>query len=236
MKITIICISLLLLVSCNRATKKSNKKEKDKFDEKAYTINNIPIVFDEERKQLTLEYLSERYGLEQDEPTITPRMIVLHWTFIKTLEESFNAFKDATLPDYRPEIKTASALNVSAHFLVDQDGSIYRLLPETTMARHVIGLNHCALGIENVGGTESTPLTQEQIDANIWLVSYLAKKHKIRYLIGHYEYTNFEGHELWLEKDDGYRTEKTDPGKNFLDMVKNKTWHLKFRQTPKPKD
>jgi len=234
MRIITICISLLLLASCNRTAKKSNKKEKEKFDEKAYIINNIPIVFDEERKQLTLEYLSERYGLEQEEPTIIPRMIVLHWTFIPTLEESFEAFKDVTLPNYRPEIKTASALNVSAHFLVDQDGSIYRLLPETTMARHVIGLNHCAIGIENVGGTENTPLTQEQIDANIWLVSYLANKHKIRYLIGHYEYTNFEDHELWLEKDDGYRTEKTDPGKNFLDLVKNKTWHLKFRQTPKP--
>jgi len=28
----------------------------------------------------------------------------------------------------------ASPLNVSAQFLVDQDGKIYRLLPETTMA------------------------------------------------------------------------------------------------------
>ena len=85
-------------------------------------------------------------------------------------------------------------------------------MPETTMARHVIGLNHAAIGIENVGGTEAMPLTKAQIKSNIRLVKYLSKKYPIDYLIGHYEYANFEGHELWLEKDDGYRTEKTDPG------------------------
>ena len=29
----------------------------------------------------------------------------------------------------------------SAQFLVDRDGTIYSLMPETFMARHVIGLN-----------------------------------------------------------------------------------------------
>ena len=181
---------------------------------------------------MTLDYLSERYGLEQDAPTITPKIIVLHWTAIPTLQKSFNAFKNTNLPDWRPDIKNVSGLNVSSHFLVDRDGTIYRLLPETTMARHVIGLNHCAIGVENVGGTQDTPLTQDQINANIWLVKYLANKYDIEYLIGHFEYTNFEGHDLWLEKDKGYRTQKTDPGEDFLNSVKKATEHLNFKPTP----
>ena len=125
---------------------------------------------------------------------------------------------------------------MSSQFLVDQDGTIYRLLPETTMARHVIGLNHCAIGIENVGGTEDKPLTRQQIDANIWLVEYLKKKYDIEYVIGHYEYTQFEGHELWLEKDDGYRTQKTDPGEEFLNAVREATRHLNFKPIPVKKN
>jgi len=205
-----------------------------------FSCNSIKIVeksiiFDEERNQLTLEYLSSRYGLEQETSTITPKMIVLHWTAIPTLEKSFDAFKNTRLPNWRPDINSVSGLNVSSQFLIDQDGTIYSLMPETTMARHVIGLNHCAIGIENVGGTEDTPLTKEQIDANIWLVEYLTNKYDIDYLIGHYEYTYFEGHELWLEKDDGYRTKKTDPGEEFLNAIKEATKHLKFKSTPTKK-
>ena len=196
------------------------------------SIVEKPIIFNDERNQLTLDYLLDRYGIEQTTPSITPKMIVLHWTVIPTLKESFEAFEQPTLPNWRPDIKNVSGLNVSAHFLVDRDGTIYRLMPETTMARHVIGLNHCAIGIENVGGTDDLPLTKEQEASNIWLVDYLADKYAIDYLIGHYEYTNFESHELWLEKDKGYRTEKTDPGEDFLDAVKSATLDHNFKPTP----
>ncbi|MFS4491886.1 N-acetylmuramoyl-L-alanine amidase [Maribacter sp. 2308TA10-17] len=194
-------------------------------------IVDKPILFDDERKALTLDYLSSRYGLQQEEPTITPKMIVLHWTVIPTFEASFETFYPSKLPS-RPDIKAASALNVSSQFMVDRDGTIYRLLTETTMARHVIGLNHCAIGVENVGGTEDLPLTAEQVESNIWLVNYLSDKYDIDYLIGHYEYTLFEGHELWLEKDDGYRTEKTDPGVDFMEKVREATKEHDFKSLP----
>ena len=201
------------------------------------TINIVdnPIIFDEERELLTLEYLAKRYGIEKGSTQIVPKMVVLHWTAIPTLEATFRAFEQPTLSNHRPDIKTASALNVSSQFVVDQDGKIYRLMPETIMARHVIGLNHCAIGIENVGGTKDTPLSKEQLDANVKLVRYLAGKYQIDYVIGHYEYTNFEDHELWLEKDEGYRTKKTDPGVEFLASVKEATKDLNFKVTPPSK-
>lgn len=191
-----------------------------------------PIVFNKERTQLSLDYLKERYNLEQNNPNINPKMIVLHWTHIPTLDASFGAFEKPVLPGHRGEIAGAGNLNVSAHFLVDLNGDIYRLMPETTMARHVIGLNHTAIGIENVGGTDETPLTGAQVDANIKLVKYLADKYDIEYVIGHYEYTNFEGHELWLEKDQNYRTEKVDPGENFMAQVRAATKELNFKPIP----
>ncbi|WP_133687976.1 N-acetylmuramoyl-L-alanine amidase [Maribacter spongiicola] len=196
------------------------------------TIVEQPITFNEERKILTLEYLQNRYGLDQDSPKIEPKMIVLHWTVIPTFQKSFEAFDPVTLPNWRPDIKNVSGLNVSSQFMVDRDGTIYQLLPETTMARHVIGLNHCAIGVENVGGTEELPLTKAQLKSNIWLVKYLKDEYDIDYLIGHYEYTLFENHPLWLETDEGYRTVKTDPGPEFMENVRKAVKNLDFKELP----
>lgn len=195
-------------------------------------IVDIPIIFDTQRILLTKEYLLNRYGLERNFPEISPKMVVLHWTAIPSLKKSFEAFNRSTLPNWRPDIESVSGLNVSSHFLVDRDGTIYRLMPETTMARHTIGLNHCAIGIENVGGTEETPLTKQQLKSNIYLVKYLASKYDIDYVIGHQEYTSFEGHPLWLEVDDGYRTEKTDPGMDFVEKVRKATKKFNFKPVP----
>lgn len=199
---------------------------------KSHKIIDKPIDFPQERIDLSLEYMQDRYGLQRSEPKINPKMIVLHWTAIPTLEASFNAFKNSRLPESREAISGASQLNVSSHFLVDRDGTIYRLMPETIMARHVIGLNHTAIGVENVGGTRDTPLTDAQLQSNIWLVNYLSGKYDIQYVIGHYEYTNFEGHELWLEKDEGYRTEKTDPGVDFMQKLREAFKNKEFKAIP----
>ncbi|WP_405266022.1 peptidoglycan recognition family protein [Cellulophaga sp. Ld12] len=196
------------------------------------TIIEKPIVFDAEREQLTLEYMKDRYGLEATTSKITPKMIVLHWTVIPTLKGSYDAFYSAKLPNWRPDLENVSGLNVSSQFLIDQDGTIYQLMPENQMARHVIGLNHCAIGVENVGGGTDLPLSRKQLKSNIWLVKYLKDKYDIDYVIGHYEYTNFEGHELWLEKDAGYRTVKTDPGERFMKKVRKATKKLEFKPVP----
>jgi N-acetylmuramoyl-L-alanine amidase len=187
----------------------------------AQKIIDRPIIYDSTRKALSLQYLKERHGLEQSEPTITPKMIVSHWTAIPTLEGSFNAFNPVMLPFFRKELKGVSSLNVSIHFLVDRDGTIYRLMPENLMARHVIGLNWCALGIENVGDGNKFPMTEAQLKANIWLVKYLKKKYEsIEYLIGHLEYTSFQNTPLWKESNPNYRTVKDDPGIHFMTKLR----------------
>jgi len=193
-----------------------------------------PIQFDKERQELSLQYMAERYGMVRDTPVIEPRMIVIHHTVIPTMQRTYEVFYRPKLSDSRTEIQGAGSLNVSSQFLVDRDGSIYRLMPENFMARHVIGLNHCAIGIENVGGTDDLPLTRAQLKANIWLVNYLNEKYGLEYLIGHHEYRLFEAHELWRETDSTYRTVKTDPGKKFMRRLRRHFKNGNFRPLPKP--
>ncbi|WP_353661663.1 peptidoglycan recognition family protein [Hydrogenimonas sp. SS33] len=193
----------------------------------ALDIVDKPILFGPQRIVLTQQYIKKHYGIDAKTIEIDPRMIVIHYTALPTLESSWRAFYPETLPRSRRDIADASALNVSAHYLVDRDGTIYRLMPDNWMARHVIGLNLCAIGIENVGSDDLTPA---QLDADRRLVAYLLRKYpRIRYLIGHYEYRTFEGSPLWLEKDAGYRTRKEDPGRAFMQRLRAYFPNLKNR-------
>lgn len=190
-----------------------------------------PIIFDATRTRLSLDYLKRRHALVQQEPTINPSMIVLHWTASRSLMGTYNAFNKSILPSGRKNLTGASSLNVSSHFLVDRDGTIYQLLPDTTFARHVIGLNYCAIGIENVGSNDY-PLTKAQLFANEKLVRYLAKKYNIQYLIGHYEHTLFKNTAMWRETDPYYQSGKIDPGKNFMKNIREELQDLNLKGAP----
>lgn len=201
----------------------------------ALRVQDRPISFSEERVALTREYIREHYGTASAGIEIVPRMVVLHWTAIGDLERSFRAFdRERLTAESRPELAGASEVNVSIHFLVDRDGTVYRLMPETWMARHVIGLNHVAIGIENVGGAGGEDdLTEAQVAANARLVRHLARKYPtIEYLIGHQEYRHFEGHPLWGERDQGYRTVKIDPGERFMRAVRAAVADLGLKGSP----
>ncbi len=185
-------------------------------------IVDRPVPFPQERIDLSRTYIKDHYGLDVQNIRIVPKIIVLHWTAIATFDGSYRAFVQPTLAGSRPDLVGAGALNIGIQFLVDRDGTVYRLQPETWFARHVIGLNYNAIGVENVGGTHGADLTSAQLQANIKLVRYLATKYPtIQYLIGHHEYRDFEGHPLWLERDTGYRTGKIDPGDAFMSAVRS---------------
>lgn len=204
---------VLLLSSCAKPT---------------FRVFDKPIIFDDERRELSLEYLKERHGIELDEPHITPRMVVIHWTAVPSVEKTVDVFMNPALPPARASIAGASKLNVSSQFVVDRDGTIFRLLPDTVFARHCIGLNHCAIGVENIG-SESMPLTKAQIKANEMLVRYLHTMYPIEYVIGHHEYRNFIGHPLWKETDPNYLTQKIDPGKKFMRRLRTRIKDLDIK-------
>ncbi len=208
-------ISLSKIIEANRHIENLNTQN---------AIIQKPIIFTEKRKELTKEYIKQHYALEVKDISIVPQTIVLHWTAVMDLEKSFKRLNAQTLYSDRQDIASASALNVSAHFLVDRDGTIYQLMPDNWMARHVIGLNYSSIGVENVGGeaNKKEDLTPAQLQANIHLIEYLKAKYPtIKNVIGHYEYREFESSPLWLEKDAGYRTKKVDPGEEFMENVRS---------------
>lgn len=199
-------------------------------------IIDKPIDFGPERIAMTKEYIKAHYGMSVESIEITPKIILLHWTAEMDFDKSFERLQPEKLLSDRKDIVKASALNVSSQFLVARDGTIYRLMPENWMARHVIGLNYSSIGIENVGGkgNKTDDLTPAQRKSNIALVKYLKDKYpSIEYMIGHHEYTQMEHTSLWLEKDRGYRTVKSDPGAKFMSDMHHALKNLNLKTSPK---
>ncbi|MCC6749592.1 MAG: N-acetylmuramoyl-L-alanine amidase [Deltaproteobacteria bacterium] len=199
-------------------------------------ILDRPIRFDAERIELSKDYLRQHYGLQVEDLRIVPKAVVIHWTGTARLEPVWRGFNRVRLRAARRYLVRGGHLNVSAHFLVDRDGTIYRLMPETWMARHCIGLNYDAIGIENVGGVPGAPLTREQLDANAALLAQLVRRHPIRYLLGHFEWRRFEGAPFFRERDPTYRNAKADPGPEFMRQLRRQVAHLGLRGRYAPTD
>jgi N-acetylmuramoyl-L-alanine amidase len=189
-------------------------------------IIDRPIRFDAARVKLTLAYRRAHQDKAASDTTITPRVIVLHYTGGRSFQSAWAYFNNLQVEASRKGLAQAGAVNVSAHFVVDRDGTIYRLLPETMMARHVIGLNHVAIGVENVGDGKKYPLTDAQIAADAALVRYLAARHPITHLLGHYEAKRMRSHAYYVEKDPAYRDDHDDPGERFMTSVRAKLGDL----------
>lgn len=189
------------------------------------------ISYDAKRRELSIEYIKTRHGINQASPVIVPKMIVLHYTGGGTIQSNFNYFNQTEIEEARGNNKKQSKLNVSSHFLVDRDGTIYQLMDDTSFARHTIGLNYCAIGVENIGD-EKNPLTKEQVIANVQLIRHLCGKYKIEYLIGHSEYVQFRKTSLWKETDPNYITYKADPGDDFLKQVRSQIKDLNLKYKP----
>lgn len=173
----------------------------------------------EERQQGMHQYLLMHYG-PNPPLTLEPKMIVIHWTAVPSAQSTWNTFASATLGG-RTDIRSAGDVNVSAHFLVDRDGTIHQLLPENHFARHCIGVNHIAIGIENVGGTPNYPLTNAQLESNVSLIRDLQTRHEIDVVLGHNEIRHFESHPYFQELNPKYRSIKVDPGDTFMQQLRN---------------
>ncbi|PHQ55184.1 MAG: hypothetical protein COA30_07375, partial [Sulfurimonas sp.] len=176
-------------------------KEANKRIQNMHTKNAIiqkPIVFTDKRRELTKEYIKTHYGLQVKDIKIIPKNIVVHWTAMMDFNKSYERLNPELLFSDRKDISKASALNVSAHYLIDRKGVIHQLMPDNVMARHVIGLNYSSIGIENVGGKNNTKedLTAAQLTSNIALINYLKDKYpSIKNILGHFEYRNYEDSE-----------------------------------------
>jgi len=192
-----------------------------------------PLAYDEARKQRTIAYRRRHEDPAADSHVIDPKIIVLHYTGGGELDATRRYFNRQTVDPTRTDVASAGDLNVSAHFLIDRDGTIIRLMPETWMARHVIGLNHLSIGIENVGDADRLPLTPAQLAADIALIHDLASRYPgITHVIGHHEYRAFEGHPYFKEREADHRTHRTDPGPAWMQQVRAGLTNLALEGPP----
>lgn len=182
----------------------------------ALEIDHWWLPNQEERQAGMESYLTTHYGANP--PTeLYPQMVVIHWTGVETAKSTWYTFASATLSG-RQSLQSNGTVNVSAHFLVEQDGTIHQLLPENAFARHCIGFNHLAIGIENVGGRDT--LTSEQVEANARLITDLQGRYPIELVIGHYESGQYESHPFFVEQQTEYRSIKADPGADFIEAIR----------------
>ncbi len=159
-------------------------------------------------------------------------MIVLHYTAMPSCEESL-----ARLCDGDPALPAG---RVSSHYLVDLDGTVYRLVDEAKRAWHagigswggVRDVNSASIGIEiqNVGvdgNGRRVPFPEEQIDAVIDLCAGIQRRHGIRA-------RNVVGH------SDVAPVRKQDPGEAFpwrrLAAAGVGTWTDDFATPDRPAD
>lgn len=107
---------------------------------------------------------------------IEPSLIVIHYTGDNSNEGAISWLCN-------PEAQ------VSAHLVIDKDGSITQLLPFNIKAWHAKGhydgqsVNSIAVGIENVGVGDAWP--DEQVEANRALIAALFDTYPVGNVIGH---------------------------------------------------
>lgn len=195
-----------------------------------------PVVWNEERAWLASLYIErhkgwERTGNPELDTTMDPRVVVVHWTAGPSARSAWNTFRAPRQRGQRIQADW-NAVNLTSHFIVDRDGTIFRILPETRMGRHTIGLNHIAIGIENVGNGSTLPMTEAQVEANAALVRWLAHEHALTHLIGHYEYRQMEQHPYFVETMHWFRTVRTDPGRDFMAALRERLDDLGLQGAP----
>lgn len=129
-------------------------------------------------------------------------MVVLHYTGMPSAKEALARLTDG-----------ATYGRVSAHYLIDEDGTIHRLVPEDQRAWHagrsywrgITDVNSASVGIELVNPGHEwgyRPFADAQMEALVPLLAGIVKRHDI-------PRTNVVGH------SDVAPARKDDPGELF---------------------
>jgi N-acetylmuramoyl-L-alanine amidase len=143
-----------------------------------------PIPFGVARRAETAAYARRHYGVDTWRLR-SPHVIVEHYTATATFAPVWSTFA-ADTPD--PEL--GEKPGTCAHFVIDTDGTIYQLVPLTTICRHTVGLNWTAIGIEHVGTSDASILANaRQLRASLLLTLWLMTRFHISLpnVIGHAE-------------------------------------------------
>jgi hypothetical protein len=147
-------------------------------------IHRRLIPFGAKRKHQMAAYSLRHYGAREWRLR-RPRQIVEHVAVAGTVSAVYNAFASD-----RPDPEFHELPNVCAHFVVSGRGRVVQLVPLGIRCRHVVGLNHVAIGIEHTGFRDADVLgNRRQMKASIRLTRWLRCRYGIPIgdVIGHNE-------------------------------------------------
>jgi hypothetical protein len=142
------------------------------------------IPYGPKRKRQMARYSRRHYG-EYQWRLVRPRLIVQHYADATSLDAIFNTFRlTGSDPTW------GETPNVCSHFAVGRRGGLVQFVNLRVRCRHVIGLNHTAIGIEHVGDSDRDVLSSpRQMRASLRLTRALRCRFRIpvRGVIGHNE-------------------------------------------------
>ncbi|HEX8061042.1 MAG TPA: peptidoglycan recognition family protein [Cyclobacteriaceae bacterium] len=214
-------LALVCLISC---AKKDNAHGGLYISAPPYLKVDTFDILSPNKLELTSQYNKQNYGIDTYKLE-TPRIIVVHYTAIDDLDATLNLFRKDNITSSRDYIKDFSSLNVGIHYVVDKDGRIFHLMPDTVVARHLIGFNHVSLGIENIS-KDSTDLTDQQVESDAKLIEFLVRKYStIEYMIAHHEYndTTLPHFKYFRSLNESYKPYgKIDPGPEFMSKLRKR--------------
>jgi N-acetylmuramoyl-L-alanine amidase len=143
-----------------------------------------PIPYGAQRRVDMADYAQRHYGIH-DWRLRDPKVIVEHFTATSAFAPVFEQFSRN-----EPDQELHELPGLCSHFVIDRDGTIYRLVRPTTMCRHTVGLNYTAIGIEHVGMSDAQVMgDRRQLAASLRLTRALQGRFHIstRNVIGHNE-------------------------------------------------
>ena len=156
------------------------------------TVKLIP--FGATRKAQMADY-SQRHYHQHTWKLTAPKAVVLHHTAGANWQSAWWTFANNTAYSSIPG--KPEKPGVSAHFIIDKDGTIYQCVPLSVRARHAIGMNWSSIGIEFVqegkSGKDGHWMDRQilartaQANAGLRLVRYLQARFGIkkRDVVGH---------------------------------------------------
>lgn len=110
--------------------------------------------------------------------------IIIHSSYNKLSSDSFSI--NGILDEYRQ-------INVSPHYIIDRDGTIYRLVSDQEVAYHAgksrlpdgrTEVNTLSIGIEIINTEKGFP-SEAQYQSLADLIKYLKTQYPIKYILGH---------------------------------------------------
>jgi N-acetylmuramoyl-L-alanine amidase len=142
------------------------------------------IPYPKKRKREMAAYSKRHYG-QYKWRLNNPKLVVIHYAEAGSIGAIYNTFA----PD-RPDVEFHQLPGVCSHYAVGAGGGIVKFVPPSIRCRHVVGLNHVAIGIEHVGFSDSHILNRPpQLNASVQLSQWLRCRFGIPVegVIGHNE-------------------------------------------------